>query len=215
MSVFSNLFSLGEKERVQHIGEITKEFAFRRDLALVMIYGIDNAKIEKANKKEIMRITKNTPFDIKKGIPELSVLVNPTAGFMLVIDFSRYKGKFLGNVKLESSQDFQNAFYCLTDLNTIPGEMCFSFAKPVLRFSYSITREEIIEAMIRINNVLALCQEVPLSQSTALTPMYNDKKSKPKIDKPIEKPKKKKRLPCAAKRKSKVYSLYPASDWVS
>ncbi len=91
-------------------------------------------------------------------------MVTPASGFFVIIDFSEYQGMYLGTTQLNQSRDFRNAFYRLSDVNTVPGEMMYMFDRPVLRFSYSISPKEIIDSFLRIKAVLAQCKPEPLSK---------------------------------------------------
>lgn len=161
-------FTWGSKKRIKYLEETNTEYAFRRDFAISLVQGIQHI----TNKKQVTRIhqelSKLNVSDEKietllNGIPGLSITHSPDSGYFLLIDFSDYKGKFLGTTLLNQSRDFRNAFYCLADINTVPGELMYEFDKPILRFSYSLETKDILEGLLRIKAILELTRAAPLT----------------------------------------------------
>ncbi|MGD9591485.1 MAG: aminotransferase class I/II-fold pyridoxal phosphate-dependent enzyme [Candidatus Berkiella sp.] len=179
---FYSIFNWPQSQRKEYLEETNKEYTFRREFTMALIQG-QNKQPSKDTLKKIKSTLKSIGISQKeqdallKGIPGLKVVVKPESGFFLIIDFSHYQGKYIGTTQLNQSRDFRNAFYCLTDLNTIPGEMMYMFDQPVLRFSYSMLPKEIVEAVIRMKGVLNACQTKPM---TAKEIAAIEKQTKPK-----------------------------------
>lgn len=161
-------FTWNKKKRIQYLEETNTEYAFRRDFAISLVQGIQHI----TNKKQVARIyqelSKLNVSDEKietllNGITGLSITHSPDSGYFLLVDFSSYKGKFLGTTQLNQSRDFRNAFYCLADLNTLPGELMYEFDKPILRFSFSLEIKDILEGLLRINAVLERTRAAPIA----------------------------------------------------
>ncbi len=168
IEAFYSTFKMGKKQRAAYLKETNDEYAYRRDFTIALTLGIKHIK----DKKQVKRIKKELS-DLKvssvkqekclEGITGLTLSVIPDSGFFLLMDFSHYQGRYLGTAQLNQSRDFRNAFYCLADVNTIPGELMHQFDKPVLRFSYSMTPAEILEGISRIKGVLELSRALPLT----------------------------------------------------
>ncbi|MBS0285875.1 MAG: pyridoxal phosphate-dependent aminotransferase [Proteobacteria bacterium] len=177
---FYSIFRWDNNQRLQYLKETNEIYAFRRDFAMALIQGVPKKKsLEDKIKQALaeLKITKEEQATLLQGIPGLKVQVTPNSGFFVTIDFSHYQGKYLGKVQLNQSRDFRNAFYCLSDVNTIPGELMYQFEKPVVRFSYSMTTKEILEGILRIKAVLELCQDKPFSQKE-INALTNEPKKK-------------------------------------
>jgi aspartate/methionine/tyrosine aminotransferase len=186
-------FTWGSKKRIKYLEETNTEYAFRRDFAISLVQGIQHI----TNKKQVTRIHQElSKFNLSdekietllNGISGLSITHSPDSGYFLLVDFSSYKGKFLGTTQLNQSRDFRNAFYCLTDVNAVPGELMYEFDKPILRFSYSLEIKDILEGLLRIKAVLELTKTAPLTikeiqeaqQEEASVKVSSKKKEKPK-----------------------------------
>lgn len=171
-SVFSSevafqIFKMNPKTREKYLNDTTSEYAFRRDFSISLLQGIeqvDNEEHHEKIKKTLsgLKINLGEQATLLKGIEGLTFPVIPQAGFFLLIDFTHYQNQYLGTTKLSTSRDFRNAFYSLTDLNTVPGEIMLHFDKPILRFSFSLSPKDILESVYRFKNVLSLCRAEPL-----------------------------------------------------
>jgi len=164
IEAMQQVVTLPSDVRKDYLQDINGEYALFRDLSLALLQGL--SVVPKARHQKIKSILIENKIDEEnlKGIQGLTVLNVPDAGFFLMIDFSFYKNKFLGETLLETSMDFYDAFRYLAQLITLPGELSCYFEKPVLRFSFSLGYETIIEAILRMKKVLACCQDNPLSQ---------------------------------------------------
>ncbi len=163
----SAVFGMPQEERQKYIAENNAEYRFRKDLTIALMSGID--AIESAETQDKIRASLNkTPMksSVKssalEGISGLKLVVNPSAAYFCLFDLSAFQGKYLGDMRLNASMDFRNAFRFLTDLEVLPGELNYQFSIPNIRFCLTMSEEEIIEAMLRIKNVLSLVTEKPL-----------------------------------------------------
>ncbi len=163
-AVYSVMTS-NEKERTTYLSETLEEYEFRRDFTIALIEGMKNnhPKSEKiTNCLKDLKVNKTEQSEMLKGINKLNIVLKPASGYFVLIDFSAYKGLYLGTVQLNHSRDFRQAFQALADVNTIPGELMYDFDKPILRFSYSMEPRDIMEGLLRIKSVLSLMQKHPL-----------------------------------------------------
>lgn len=196
-TTLQTIFTMKSQARKQYLKENNEDYANHRDLSIMLIEGTKhfNAEQIKAVQSKLCStgIKKSDHAELLQGIPGLKVLTNPQAGFFLLIDFSRYQGKFLGSTPLISGTDFRQALFSFTNLDTLSGEMCLFFEKPVVRFSYCMKTKDIVESIYRIKALLGLCQEKPVQEADlalektaapqkpkALTPQYKIK-SKPSV----------------------------------
>jgi len=168
----SAVFSMPQTKRQEYIAENNAEYRFRKDLTIALMGGVD--LIESIELRHKIKATINKlPMkkELKKsaleGIPGLKLVVRPSGAYFCLFDLSEFQGKYLGNMRLNSSMDFRNAFSFLTDLEVLPGELNYQFDKPNIRFCLTMSEEEIVEGMLRIKNVLSLATTQPL---------FNDKK---------------------------------------
>lgn len=162
-----SVMELKKSKRDKYLSENNAIYAFRKNLVNAIIHGIASIK-DKKNRKNI----KNTINDLKnlkksfknsllEGIAGLSLVNNPDGGFFIQLDFSEFKGKYLGTTQLNNSLHFQQAFDYLTDLHTIPNELNFHFDIPSVRFTLTMTEAEICEALLRIKGILSLLSDHP------------------------------------------------------
>lgn len=185
------VFSLPLPEKTKYLNQTRAEYALRQDLAIALVQGITCVK-DKAHQRKIRsiltenKISAEQQQEILQGISGLSITHTPEAGFFLLLDFSAFKGKYIGNTLLNTSMDMQKFIYCLTDVNMVPSELNFDFSKPSLRFSFCIPPTDIIEALLRIRKVLEQCKNTPLPLPTpkekvakiaakSLMPAYKDR----------------------------------------
>lgn len=183
------IFKMPLADKTKHLQETLDEYAFRRDLAIAMVLGISKI-VDKNNSDKIVKTLKQQKLlvalqqSLLQGIPGLTITHIPHSGFFLLLDFSAFKGKYIGDLKLETSMDMHKFICCLTDVDMIPGELNLDFTKPLLRFSFCIPPKDIIEAFIRIGNVLKLCNDKMLKDIPSV-----DKPKKAKIKSSDSKPK--------------------------
>ncbi|MCS5710015.1 aminotransferase class I/II-fold pyridoxal phosphate-dependent enzyme [Candidatus Berkiella aquae] len=164
-----SVFNMPENDKQAHIEETSTEYAFRRDFTLALVKGISDIANKTLQKKITtilteQKISSKQQEDILKGIPGLKVVITPESGFFLLLDFSAFQGKYIGNTELQTSMDMQKFIYCLTDVNMIPNEVNFEFSKPWLRFSFCMPTIDILEAMLRLRKALANCTLVPVTE---------------------------------------------------
>lgn len=181
------IFKMTRVDKEKYLTETLNEYAFRRDLAIALVSGIHKI-IDKKNKDKIIKIlTETLPVDSQKsllqGIPGISIAHIPESGFFLLLDFSAFKDKYIGNMKLQTSMDMHKCICYLTDVNMVPGELNLDFYSPVLRFSFCIPPTDIIEALIRIKNVLGYCKDEKIDLTTKQLHL-----KKPKIKAEAKKP---------------------------
>ncbi len=179
------VFSLPLDEKIKYLDQTRAEYALRRDLALALVQGITCIK-DKNHKHRISeiltenKIPRQQQQEILQGIPGLSIANVPESGFFLLLDMSGFKGKYIGKTLLNNSMDMQKFIYCLTDVNMVPSELNFDFSKPTLRFSFCIPPTDIIEALLRIRNVLEQCKNEPLVELKTKDTVKKNTKNKAK-----------------------------------
>ncbi len=167
----SAILNMPKKSRDSYLEEVRDEYLARRNFVHAAICGIDNVSDPKM-KEQVQSYVKGIVIGKKpmakkfqalllEGIEGVSLTTLPEGTQFVLLDFSKSKGKYLGNVKLESSLDFRNAFYCLSDLNTIPGELNHCFDFPNLRLSISLDPEQISESLLRIKAIIGLLTDKP------------------------------------------------------
>lgn len=170
LAFLKSIYALTPKEFEAHLIELNKGYQDRLKLFKAILYGID---IFKTNEKVIIqnnlsnllkkeKYQKSDLDSIFSGIPGLKLYLEPEGGYFVLLDFSAYVGKYLGDVKLETGLDFRNVLYTLSDVNTIPDIMfydCPSEGRAYVRYSLSIDKEiDMVEGLLRIKKILAQCQ---------------------------------------------------------
>ncbi|MGE4348323.1 MAG: aminotransferase class I/II-fold pyridoxal phosphate-dependent enzyme [Candidatus Berkiella sp.] len=162
-----SVMDLKKSKRDKYINENNEIYVFRKNLVNAIVHGINSIKDKKLQKKikhtinDLNNLKKSFKDNLLEGIKGLSFVNNPDGGFFILLDFTKFKGKYLGTTQLNHSLHFHQAFDYLTDLHTIPNELNFHFDTPSLRFSVSMTEAEICEALLRIKGILGLLSDQP------------------------------------------------------
>ncbi|MCS5708397.1 aminotransferase class I/II-fold pyridoxal phosphate-dependent enzyme [Candidatus Berkiella cookevillensis] len=167
ITALESVMDLKKSKRDKYLSENNEIYIFRRNLVDAIVHGIKSIKDKTLRKK--IRTKVNTLENFKKslkdflleGIKGLSLVNNPDGGFFVQLDFSQFKGKYLGTTQLNQSLHFHQAFDYLTDVHTIPNELNFHFNTPSLRFALTMTEAEICEALLRIKGILNLLSDHP------------------------------------------------------
>jgi aspartate/methionine/tyrosine aminotransferase len=96
------------------------------------------------------------------GIPGLEIIREPEGTFFVCVDVSSYLGRYFGDRQLNSSLDFYLALIASVNVHTIPGEgMVYNGKSALLRLSFSLEQNELIQAGLRLQAFFKLLTLAP------------------------------------------------------
>lgn len=171
LAFLEGVYNLKPDEFKIHLKDISEAYKTRLLVVRAIIDGL-NETIKPKNQAAFQRaffkrikdechvtVPESHRTSLFSGIPGLRLYNMPEAGYFVLLDMSAFVGQYLGAVQLNTGIDFRNAFFCLSDVNTISDSMCYDSpgqGKAYIRFSLSMDKEiDIVEGLLRIKKVLA------------------------------------------------------------
>jgi aspartate/methionine/tyrosine aminotransferase len=153
-----------QAKRISYFNKCNTAYQFRLALLKAFVYGIHtitDPALQARVKEKMRKMDLQMKHVLDTGISNLSLLGEPEGCFFAVLDLSEYSGHFIGETQLTSSVDFANFFFYLADVQMVPNEVNGYFDKPTLRFSLTISDDEICRALLRIKHAIVYLTEEP------------------------------------------------------
>lgn len=149
-------FGSSEIEYDKYFSKLREEYKYRYNLFKTMIVGIDCCDIKYLNRvvESIRRYAPN--YDINKGIDGVKIKCDVKAGFFIVLDFTKLKGKRYEDGIINDDEDLLIYLYKKINLRYLIGK---SIAWPnedelVGRFTFAKSEEEIITMIDKLKKAL-------------------------------------------------------------
>jgi aspartate/methionine/tyrosine aminotransferase len=93
---------------------------------------------------------------LKQGMPELEALKISEAGFFLLVDASKLKGRYIGPDTMKDAGDIARKLLSISGVGTLPGEAMGEYkGKALLRISFSDKARDLVEAMAGIDGFMS------------------------------------------------------------
>lgn len=150
-------FKENKKAYDKYFGKLRYKYAFNYNLFKCMIDGIDSVDV-KFRKKILSLIKKYAPnYDVLNGIKDVKIKIELSAGFFVILDFTKLKGKKDEKGKeITTDEDLLLYFYRNINLRYLIGK---SFAWPnkhelVGRFTFAKSPKEIINCIAKMSEAI-------------------------------------------------------------
>lgn len=150
-------FNKNDKEYNDYFVKLREEYEYNFNLFKALIDGINTCNIKYKNKVKEDVAKYCFDYDIENGINDISIKINPKAGFFTIIDFTNLKGKKYNGKVIETEEDLLIFFYKTIHLRFLIGK---SFAWPnknelVGRFTFAKNKEEIINCAVKMKEAIS------------------------------------------------------------
>lgn len=150
-------FKKNDKEYNDYFIKLREEYEYNFNLFKALIDGINTCNIKYKNKVKEDVAKYCFDYDIENGINDISININPKAGFFTIIDFTNLKGKKYNGKVIETEEDLLMFFYKTIYLRFLIGK---SFAWPnknelVGRFTFAKNKEEIINCAVKMKEAIS------------------------------------------------------------
>ncbi len=145
----------------EYLKEIAAKYQARRSLWKDLIEG-GGAQAGIPTVQMDAKTLRSAKAQIKKGVPGIKLLGEPESGFFQPLDFTAYKDKYYGEKKLETDSDLVEALWESQRVLALPGQcMFYPDDMLVLRTSFSLPPEKLVQAAKRMGNFVSKLKDEP------------------------------------------------------
>ena len=148
------------KEYDKYFTKLNNEYCYRYNLLKALVMGINTVESKYKHQiiEDIKRVNNKAINIIDKGIDGINILNNlePKAGFFVILDFTKLKGKKYNDIIINNEETLTTLFYKNIHLRFIMGK---SLAWPnkeqlIGRFTFAKSIDDIINAFYLINELV-------------------------------------------------------------
>ena len=169
MKTISHAFEIESDDKTMYLDKNNTEYTLRLTLFQALIAGITSVKTPKEASNIIQIVKRNHVHALTQlyyGVPGLRLLTLPQGSFFVLLDFSNFVGKYIGQTQLKAPVDFAEALKNLVNICTITGEGMLTTDLPIVRISLSVERSELMQCAERFAEFVTYITDKPqLSQS--------------------------------------------------
>ena len=154
----------------KYFNKLLPKYLYQLDLANALLNGIDVIEDESIKRKIIRDVKKYNPNpkvvnQILKGIDGIDIREGtyPQSGFFIMLDFTKLKGKYYNDQKIETEYDLLKAMYHFGKIRYLMGEnIVWPYPEEmVARANFAIDKNALIHNLYQMNKLVGVLKDGP------------------------------------------------------